>query len=267
MTNATAGKYLRTYERSRYTLLERYLPAITVPHGAVEFPDVSFWQKPINFAQLAKKTKAVILRVGQGTVKDSEFEYNYEQAKAHGLKVGGYHFYDGRVSPANQAVFVVEALRGKTLDLELFADWERHYGLYDGLHNVVSFMQSVENRVNAKDIGMYSGYYWFRENSDPKRHTGEFLYLKRKPLWIAWYASPAIVKVPPPWDAWTHWQKGTPAIGGDMGVGSKEIDMNNYNGDAAAFAVRYGASEAPTQPPPAKVRRLVIEGDFTWKEE
>lgn len=260
-----AGKYLRNYEQARYSFFERtakvFLPAsITVPAGAVEFPDESYWGGLVDFNKFATKTKAAIFRLGQGMVKDREWERNYEEAKARGIKVGAYHFYDGSVTPQAQAGFVVDALKGKQLDMELFADYERNTGAYPGLSNVVKFMQSVEGKITAKDVGLYSGYYWLIENSNAQRHAAEFAYLRRKPLWLGWYASAAAVKIPRPFETWTHWQYGTPSRGYEFGVNKIEIDINLHNGNALQFANRYGESEP-------KARRVVITGDFEITEE
>lgn len=257
-----AGEFLRKYEGERYSFLERFFPSILVPLGAEEFPDESFWGGEINFDKFSK-ARGAIFRLGQGTVKDKQFERNYSEAKAHGMAVGAYHFYDGRASPAAQAQFVVETLRGKTLEMGFIADWERNYGAYDGLRNVVAFMRGVEGRVAAKEIGLYTGYYWFREQSNPIHNAAEYDYLRNKPLWLAWYASAAWVKTPPPWTDWTHWQYGTPARGAEFGVQKLEIDMNRHNGTRAEFEQRYlGEVIAP---PRVKTIKIEITGDAVYK--
>lgn len=261
-----AGQFLKIYEQKRYKWYERYLPSITVPRDAFEFPDESFWGGEIDFDKFSK-ARAVIFRLGQGTVKDARWERNYEEAKEHGMAVGAYHFYDGRTTPMEQTEFIVDTLRGKTLEMELIADWERNYGRYDGIHNVVSVMRGVENRVVAKDVGLYTGYYWFLENSKPALNRAEYEYLKNKPLWIAWYASAAFVKVPPPWSNWTHWQYGTPSRGEEFGVKKIEIDMNRHNGTESEFVARYGG---PTQSPTISAN-LSIHDDGTvtgtWEKQ
>lgn len=243
-----AGKYLRVYENERYTVVDMFdRPRITVPYGAVEFPDVSFYQGTINWDMMDANVGAIILRIGQNTWVDTQFERNYTEAKKRGIKVGGYWFFDGRVSATQQANAIKSVMTNKTLDMELFIDWERNYGgMNEGLPEVVSLMQACET-VKCKSVGMYTGYYYFFDNTSPTVHASQYTYLKQHPLWLAWYAAASQVKVPAPWSEWTHWQYGTPAEGAIHGCSSVEIDMNNFNGNIAAFEARYGGTV--TTPP------------------
>ena len=56
--------------------------------------DVSNWQGYIDYSQVkASGVEVVYIKASEGTTfKDPYFEYNYENAKANGLKVGFYHF-------------------------------------------------------------------------------------------------------------------------------------------------------------------------------
>ena len=219
-----------------------FQPSIIVPTDAVEFPDVSFYQGVIDFDKMALNTDAIIIRLGQNTWEDTEFERNYAEAKARGLKVGGYWFFDGRSSATTQANLIKSLMVGKSFEMELFIDWERNYnGAYEGLKEVVALMQAVES-VDCFDVGLYTGYYWFIANSNATTHASQYNYLKNKPLWLAWYTTnPANVKIPPPWTTWEHWQYGTPAVGNQFGAATIELDMNKHNGDLS----KYGAVTPP----------------------
>lgn len=244
--NDYAGKYLRVYENERYNIMDMIeRQRITIPYGAVDFPDVSFYQGTINWDLMDANTDAIILRLGQNTWLDTQFERNYTEAKKRGVKVGGYWFFDGRVSATQQANAIKLAMNGKILDMELFIDWERNYnGAYEGLPEVVSLMQACET-VKCKTIGLYTGYYYFFDNSNPTVNASQYTYLKQHPLWLAWYAAASAVKVPAPWTDWTHWQYGTPAEGAIHGCSSVEIDKNNFNGNTAEFNARYGGTVTP----------------------
>jgi GH25 family lysozyme M1 (1,4-beta-N-acetylmuramidase) len=246
---AILGQYLKWYERIRYTPTEKNGVAslITVQPDAEEFADVSFWQAGMNWDEYRKHARAVFLRIGQNVWKDLEFETNYKEARRVGLLVGGYFFFDGRASPAQQAEVIINAMQGKSFELELIIDWEHNYGgPYEGLPNVVKLMQLVEAEgVKCKAVGTYTGYYFFSENSNPSANAAQYAYLRQRPLWLAWYASPSIVKVPAPWSDWTHWQLGTPTV--SWGQTSAEIDMNKHNGTRDQFTARYGGEV--TQPP------------------
>jgi len=247
-----AGKYLREYETARYTWLERNLRVvdfIIVPDNAEQFADVSFYQAGMDWDVYAQHARAVFLRISQGSWQDSEFEENYVQARSRELLIGGYAFYDGRKSPQQQANTIMIAMREKFFDMELIVDWERDYGgPYEGLPNVVLLMKLLEAAgIRCKAVGTYTGYYWFIENSNARTHAAEYAYLKTKPLWLAWYAAAALVKVPLPWDAWTHWQYATLVV--DWGQPTAEIDANKHNGTKAQFEQRYlGGEQPPSEP-------------------
>lgn len=211
--------------------------AIIVPSDAEELADVSFYQEGMDWSKYPHR--AVILRVGQNVWKDTSFELFYEQARARGIAIGGYFFFDGRASPAQQANVIVSAMQGKRFDLELYIDWEKNYGgQYEGLPRVVELMQRVEAAgVACKAVGMYTGYYWFTGNSNAVTHAEQYKYLQSRPLWLAWYASSSVVKIPPPWTDYTLWQWGTPAI--SWGQPTAEIDANKSRYNRVEFADRY----------------------------
>lgn len=237
---ARAGEYLQHYENQRYTLADKLglgLHTITVPVQAETFGDVSFWDASVRWDEYRRHARAAIVRLGQGMNVDSEFEYNYKSARENGVILGGYHFYDDRINPIDQAARVKSILQGKALDMELFVDWENSYGgKYTGLANVVAFMKNLDSlQLPVKEIGLYTGYYWFLDHT--KLDAVHFPYLKTKPLWLAWYANPSIVKLPAPWTTWRHWQFGTPTI--NWGQPTAELDINTFNGTAAEFTSKY----------------------------
>ena len=215
-----------------------------------KFPDVSFYQGDINFGVMRLQTDTVALRIGQNLWEDDKFEENYREARKQGMKVGGYWFYDDRISPREQAELLVDLCLGKNFELEIFIDWENSYGGdFKGLRNVVAMMELVDmaiqmNLFKAKGTGIYTGYYFFRGNSNPVTNASQYAYLKNKPLWLAWYANdPSSVLIPAPWTRLTLWQFGTPAV--NWGQESLEIDMNFFNGTIQEFEERYGETEEP----------------------
>lgn len=200
----------------------------------MKFCDVSFWQGSINFDTMKSQTDYVILRAGQGSFVDTEFIRNRTECERVGLRWGLYWFYDDRYSPRAQTETLLRLFaNGEPRPYEIFADWESTYkGLYGGLNNVVAFMQYIEKFAPWAKLGMYTGYYWFIEHTNAFNNASHFTYLQDKPLWEAWYTHDNTptdimsVLVPPPWKYMTYWQYGTPAIGKQYGVESKEIDMN-----------------------------------------
>lgn len=248
--NAYMGEFLRQYKPPRFNThtIVNYLlvqPAAIVTME-VEFPDVSFWQGEIDYGVMGTKTDAIIIRAGQNAWKDVQFDRNYEEAKKAGLLVGVYWFYDGRSSPGAQAELLISLLRGKKLELEVYLDWEHNYGgAHEGLSNVVAMMQVIEQAgLDIKGVGLYTGYYFFRANSNPIANASQYNYLHTKPLWLAWYsANPANILIPAPWTDLTIWQWGTPDV--EWGQQSEELDMNFYNGTKQEFAYLYGNTGEP----------------------
>jgi GH25 family lysozyme M1 (1,4-beta-N-acetylmuramidase) len=210
-----------------------------------KYPDVSFYQGEINWDTMREKTDAVVIRAGQNLWVDSQFHWNYQQAKRRGMLRGVYYFYDDRVSPGAQAAKIAELIAADLPEMDVWIDWERSYGGgFQGLRNVVACMQDVERRLPSVRVGLYTGYYWFVENSNALLNASQYDYLKNKPLWLAWYAAASLVKVPAPWTRLDLWQYGTPTE--DYGQVSREIDMNFHNGTTAEFYERYQAE--PTEP-------------------
>lgn len=205
------------------------------------FPDVSFWQGDIDWDKMRSLTDTVVIRVGQGSWRDVKFSRNYQMAKERGMLRSLYWYYDDRVSPRRQAEKFREIVGLIDLpELEIFCDWESDYGGdYGGLRNVVAFMELLESPAfyPGYSIGMYTGFYWFTEHSDPATHASQYQYLKNRPLWLAWHdADWADVRIPQPWNSVLYWQYGTPVV--DYGQQSKEIDMNYYVGLEMAFYSR-----------------------------
>ena len=195
----------------------------------IYFPDVSRWQGDINFDVMRTKTDYIIFKASQGDFTDKKLSRNIAESKRVGLPYGLYHFYDDTFSPSVQAETFAGLANGA---VELWCDWESTYGgEYETLRDVVAFMERVE-KLTGKRVGMYTGYYWFSDNSYPTMNVSQFKYLAERPLWLAWYTNDHTpkeierVKIPKPWSKMTVWQYGTPAIGYSMGAQSKEIDMN-----------------------------------------
>ena len=197
-----------------------------------EIPDVSFWQGVIDWAKMATKTRKVIIRAGQNKWVDICFKVNYAAAKLFGLLRGVYFFYDGRVSPSEQLETLKEALDGDMPELGIWVDWEKNFGgAHEGLRNVVAFMQIIERAFPGVEVGIYTGYWFFRENSNPIWNAAQYTYLAAHRLWLAFYAALSSVLIPAPWGRMKYWQFGTPAVGLEWGVSTKEIDMNEHMED------------------------------------
>lgn len=229
----TAINYLVTHPRKAFSPLA----FITTEK---DLPDVSFYQLDIDYNVMFSKTDTLIIRTGQHKFPDPQFERNYSESKSRGMIRGLYDFYDDRVSPGEQADRILAQIGEDIPEMELYIDWERSYGgQFQGLRNVVALMQEIERRRPLITCGLYTGYFWFRANSNPITNASQYNYLKTKPLWLAWYTNnPANVLIPAPWTSLTLWQYGTPVE--DYGQKTLEIDKNYFNGALRDFYERYG---------------------------
>lgn len=224
--------------------------------------DVSFWQddpstptRAIDFAAMkAGGARFTIIRAGQNLWKDNEFDLSWKNAKAAGLPRGAYWFYDSRVSPKRQAELWVSVLGGDLGELPLWCDFEDKYGgAFTGWKHFYDFMAMLETLVPGKALGVYTGYYYWREMTIAKGiPTASLNYFKKFPLWIAAYNNTAPL-VPAPWLDWTLWQFTDNGDGTKYGVESKNIDLNYFNGDEAQFKTVFGVGAMPETGEPTPV--------------
>lgn len=215
----------------------------------VLFSDISFYQGIVDWDVMKTKSPAAIIRVGQNLWIDPQFARNYAEAKRVGMKRGIYWFYDSRISPDTQADILINLIRNDLPEMEVFCDWEYDYGGgYLALPYAVKFMKRIEAALPVR-VGMYTGYYFFKDHSNATGNAIEYAYLKNKALWIAWYNNnPAYVQIPAPWTRATHWQWTSNGDGRGWGAESLDLDLNYYNGTIQEFNQNYG--EVVTPPPP-----------------
>lgn len=221
--------------------------------------DVSKWQidipnkKYIDFEKLKTvgKASAVVFKCGQRNFKDYAFDKGWEDAKKAGLPRGSYWFLDKNETGKNQAKLYWEFLKKDIGEGIHFADYETGAGenwkmLYDFIYE----FQQLSGLANHK-IGIYTGYpYWVANSPET---ISEKKWFSKYPLWLAWYTSkPQFVKIPQTWTECLIWQDGTPAIGLSVGVWSKEIDHNYFNGNQERFEYYFGKTgEVPTEEIPS----------------
>jgi len=221
-------------------------------------PDVSFYEdrpetpEQIDFAKMKQAADFVIIRAGQNLWPDSDFKYNWVEAKKAGLPRGTYWFYDSRADPKRQAELWVDLMDGDLGELPLFADFEEAYsGQYKGWRKWYDFLERLKELVGRKEIAIYTAFYYWRDNAPSATTEKDKLeYFRQYPLWIANYGvnEPA---VPQPWvkDGWLFWQFTETGDGKLYGAESKGIDLNYFNGDAKAFRMRFNLSDSGGIPP------------------
>lgn len=225
-------------------------------------PDVSFYQddpetpQGIDFVKMKESAEFVIIRAGQNLWVDSDFKYNWREAKKAGLWRGSYWFFDSRANPKRQAELWYQVLEGDLGELPLFADFEDNYGgQYSGWRQWFDFLERLKELAGEKEIAIYTAYFYWRDNAPNATTQAKNLeYFHQYPLWIANYGvqEPTI---PKPWGPkeWLFWQFTEGGDGALYGVESNGIDLNHFNGDLNTFKKRFPPVPAgPPPPPPPK---------------
>lgn len=213
--------------------------------------DISFWQtkvdqnkNPIEYPNPSimkeSDSKFVIIRSGQGAWKDRDFYSNWKNFRGI-LPRGSYWFYDSRYKPKVQAKIYSDTLSGDLGELPLWCDFEDRYGgSWGRWQDWYDFMEHLKELVPNKSLGVYTGYYYWKEFTQGKGiPTSSLNYFKQYPLWIAAYNNSA-PSVPKPWDKWTLWQFTDNGDGTLYGVHSKNIDLNYFNGTEEDFNKTFG---------------------------
>jgi GH25 family lysozyme M1 (1,4-beta-N-acetylmuramidase) len=221
--------------------------------------DVSFYQavveqgKPpryIDFRAMKDGgAKFTIIRAGQNLWGDRDFTRNWQAAKGV-LPRGSYWFYDSRVAPKAQAAKWLDMLNGDYGELPLWCDFEERYGgAYAVWKHWYTFIaELLKNGVPQNKIGIYTGYYYWIENTIQKGIPSASLeWFGRFPLWIAAYNDTA-PKPPQPWKEWALWQFTDNGDGTKYGVHSLNIDLNVFDGTEAEFYDTFGITNIPETP-------------------
>lgn len=190
--------------------------------------DISFWQETADFQKMAKLSKGVILRAGQGTWEDKRFQEFRNSAELASFPYGNYWYYDNDVHPKRQAekwasiIGTREGVLGSWLDIE--DSNVGQFGNYKSWWDCVAyFKQILPNAI----LGIYTRASYF---NDPKYNVPINHAFRNLPLWVAHYGvqSPSI---PKGWTDWLIWQYSENGDGHAHGVHSHRIDMNWYKGE------------------------------------
>lgn len=180
--------------------------------------DISEWQGKADFSKVkAAGINCVILRAGFGresTQVDAEFERNYKNAKAAGLKVGAYWYaYATDAADARkEAQACLEVIKGKKFELPVFYDMEDASQTKYGKTALTKF--AVEFMAVLIDAGYKTGIYananWFENYLDYNKLYGTYN------IWLAQYNSEPQFKC----DIWQYTSSGK--VNGIEG----NVDMN-----------------------------------------
>lgn len=202
--------------------------------------DVSYYQGAIDFNRMKTYgAKFLVVRAGYGLWKDPQFD-RY-MADSNGLfPTSVYHYYDPRYDPTQQAKALlgyIEQYRSRIrrvwLDLEF---------TWSGSYSDSKYWKVYRNAIVAAGykVGWYTRKTWW-DGMVGSYYTE----VGQDPLWAAQY-NVSLTLIPKGWTKAMIWQDGTPAIGGQAGVSSKEIDHDLWNTDYN-FTQEWG--DTPYYPP------------------
>lgn len=230
-------------------------------YQGVQGVDISTWQDSpliaghVDFIKMREwGIDFVIIRAGQGNWKDPDFDTSWKNAKGI-LPRASYFYYDNRYPPQDQARKYWETIKYDLegvcwLDLE-----DRQAGVYAGWRNWYDFIAELKRIYPAVRIGIYTNFFYWMDyityaTNAQRDYFGQF------PLWLANYGDTgsdplnpnyADVLVPLPWLDYVILQTGTPAIGEAVGVESKDVDYNQFNGGLTSFFSFFGLELPPME--------------------
>lgn len=203
--------------------------------------------------------KFVVCKAGQYNFEDITFRVYWQKLKEVGLLRASYWFLDGRAEGKAQAQFYWNMLKDDPGEGPLVVDYEDGSGGdWNRLYDFIVELQRLSGYPN-KRIWIYTGYFYWIDHSPVSIIQREWF--ARYPLWLAYYGTS--FQIPDMWTEIICWQNGTPAIGQSVGVLSREIDFNIFNGDENKLREYFTGIAAPPPPPEGVTMKGTVLPGFT----
>lgn len=221
--------------------------------------DVSQWQGTIDFAAVkAAGIEVVYIKAGEGANEtDPDFETNYTNAAAAGLKVGFYHYVTARsVEEAEaQAEFFYSLIQGKTAQCRPAMDYESFGNQSDDTVNAIAeaFLAKLEALCGEKPM-LYSDEYRARTLWEEA--------LAVYPLWIADYAAENDTDLPSDFGPWTSCAGFQYTDEGDIDGIEDDVDRDVFY--SSAFVGHDETGGAKPSPNLHTFTYKVQPGDTLW---
>lgn len=154
--------------------------------------DVSKYQSIIDWEKVKGQIDFAILSIGwignkNNHTIDSQFERNYAECKRLGIPIGVYvyNYCNNETTVKNGANWVLEKLKGKTLDLPVYLDMEDASIKGLGKSNLTSICIAFNTIIEQAGLwaGVYANLDWFNNylNKDELK--------RRYTCWIAHYTN------------------------------------------------------------------------------
>jgi lysozyme len=209
--------------------------------------DVSLWNSDRSEAQYVDWVKArnagiqfAFLKASQSAFCDPDFIINYNNAKLAGVPVGAYHYFTWEISAKSQAEFFWGMIKNNPVSLYPVIDYECRTNVptkATAHKALVEFINRFQE-LSARKVMIYTSPSFWKEYGytiDPVAVAC--------PLWIAHWGTEYPIR-PKPWTDWTFHQYTDKGDGLLYGCESVNVDLNNYNGDAAQFEATFGVKPA-----------------------
>lgn len=231
--------------------------------------DVSKWQGVMNWeVALSRGISFAIIRSSYyagGLYEDPQYQRNVSECERLGIPYGVYHYIIPYGTPATQANYFADRVRGP---LGAWMDVEDNGGyssaaLADWLW---LFADTLTSRL-GKLPGIYTrASFWNTYVADRD--------WERFKLWIARYDATITNPYPPytprdwpgehDWSIW-QWSAGGNGLGAYYGAQSADIDLNRYDGTLEDFKTEFDLEDAGDEPPDDEI--IYLSAGYTYHIE
>jgi len=226
--------------------------------------DVSKWQGPVNWPQVAPQPVLVICRASDGLdYDDPNFQANWDGLKSLNIRRGAYHYYHPEMNAAlqfaNYQKAVTQAGGFLSSDIAPILDVE---GLETATTDVrkaaagsIKLWLDQAQAFSGKVPIIYTSKYQWGFVTDANGKTPSWS--GNYPLWVAWNPDkpdknsvPASSAIPPGWSQWAIWQYGND--GQITGI-NVLVDLNILSG----WYAKQLAQQSPMPAPHVYVGKVV----------
>lgn len=165
--------------------------------------DVSYWQGSINWQSVCQAGyRFAFARASQGaTYTDPTFAANVTGAKANGIFIGAFHYFQLAQPAQAQAQFFLSKIKDLKLDLPPALDYEDPTTMSKtaAAAALKTWLDIVEAGTGRKPIVYTNANFW-------DTYIGNPAWAKDYPLWVANWTAGAEPYKPKSWSSWLFWQ-------------------------------------------------------------
>lgn len=177
--------------------------------------DVSVWQGEIDWRLMVEQgVKVAGIKVTQGTILvDKQWRHNHQWARAYGIQVFPYHFFNNPDDPLAQARRFRSQYETVEWDYPPAGDFEDGRPATELAANIRTFMLQSGAKI------VYTSPGWWNGRVGAQEWAGEHL------LWVAnWKVEKP--QLPAGWSEWWGWQHSVEPVGKEYGAQSEMLDLD-----------------------------------------